>query len=99
MLQTAGLDMTILLRANAVNYAVRGQDSSGLRFGKLDVAHPPALDADLAALIDHDVPVYYVADDAHTRGIAPATMIDGVQPVQADDLATLFELYEQIWLW
>jgi hypothetical protein len=32
MLKTGGLDMGVLLRANAVNYAVRGQDSSGLRF-------------------------------------------------------------------
>ena len=40
MLQTAGLDMTVLLRANAVNYAVRGQDASGLRFGKPDASWP-----------------------------------------------------------
>lgn len=99
MLKSGGLDMTVLLRANAVNYAVRGQDSSGLRFGKLEVLHPPALDADLAALLDHDVPVYYVADDAATRGIAPTTVIDGVQPVAAEDLPTLFERYEQVWLW
>jgi hypothetical protein len=99
MLRSGGLDMAVLLRSNAVNYAVRGQDASGLRFGKLDVPHPPALDADLAALLDHDVSVYYVADDARTRGIAPTTVIDGVQPVPATDLPTLFERYEQVWLW
>ena len=55
--------------------------------------------ADLAALLDHDVPVYYVADDARTRGIAPTAVIDGVQPVPADDLPSLFAGYEQVWLW
>ena len=99
MLKTAGVDMTVLLRANAVNYAVRGQDSSGLRFGKLEVLHPPKLDADVAALLDHDVPVYYVTDDARTRGIAPTALIDRVQPVPADDLPSLFADYQQVWLW
>ena len=99
MLKTSGLDVEVLLRANAVNYAVRGQDASGLRFGKLEVQNPPALDADLAALLDHGVPVYYVADDANTRGIAPATVVDGVQPVSADDLPSLFERYGQVWFW
>ncbi len=99
MLKSAGLDMAVLLRANAVNYTVRGQDSSGLRFGKLEVPHPPKLDADLAALLDHGVPVYYVADDARTRGIAPTAVIDGVQSVSADDLPSLFADYEQVWLW
>ena len=99
MLKSAGLDMAVLLRANAVNYTVRGQDSSGLRFGKLEVLHPPKLDADLAALLDHGVPVYYVADDARTRGIAPTAVIDGVQSVSADDLPSLFADYEQVWLW
>ncbi len=99
MLKTAGLDIAVLLRANAVNYAVRGQDASGLSFGKLEVVHPPTLDADLAALLDHNVPVYYVADDAQTRGIAPTTVIDGVQSVPADGLPSLFERYGQVWLW
>ena len=99
MVKSAGLDIAVLLRANAVNYAVRGQDASGLRFGKLEVLHPSALDADLAALLDHDVPVYYVAEDARTRGISPTTMIDGVQSVPAGDLTTMFEQYEQVWLW
>ena len=99
MLKTAGVDMTVLLCANAVNYAVRGQDSSGLRFGKLEVLHPPKLDADVAALLDHDVPVYYVADDARTRGIAASSVIDGVQSVPAGDLPSLFAGYEQVWLW
>jgi hypothetical protein len=99
MLKSSGLDVSVLLRANAVNYAVRGQDASGLRFGELGVLHPPKLDADLAALLDHDVPVYYVADDARTRGIEPSTVIDGIKCIPADDLPSLFERYEQVWLW
>ena len=36
----AGADLGVLLRGNAVNYAVKGQDCSGLAFG--DVKHPSA---------------------------------------------------------
>ena len=53
MLKTAGLDMTVLLRANAVNYAVRGQDSSGLRFGKLEVLFKVALKPTVAQPISN----------------------------------------------
>src|SRR3977135_1427085 len=70
MLQNNGLDVTILLRANAVNYAVRGQDPGGLRFGDKELGHPPAIDRDLEALLAKGVPVYYVTDDADERGIA-----------------------------
>jgi hypothetical protein len=99
MLQTSGLTMSVLLRANAVNYALRGQDASGLCFGTMPVKHPPALDADLAALLDHDVPVYYVQQDAELRGIPTARFIDGVRAVAHGDVAALFDQHDQVWHW
>jgi predicted peroxiredoxin len=99
MLKTNGLDVSILLRANAVNYAVRGQDASGLRFGNVAVEHPPRLDADLAALLDHGVAVLYDEDDARVRGIAGDRLIDGVEGVAASDVPDLFHSFEQVWLW
>src|SRR5437016_2377810 len=70
MLKNNGLDLTILLRANAVNYAVSGQDASGLRFGDAELAHPPTIDRDVEGLLEKGVPVYYVGEDAAERGIA-----------------------------
>ena len=99
MLQSSGLGMTVLLRASAVNYAVQGQDASGLRFGDVTVQHPPALDADLAGLLDHAVPVYYVEEDAEERGIRPERMVDGVKSIPRSELPALFDRHEQVWAW
>src|SRR6266567_9000759 len=51
MAKKAGADVSLLLRANAVNYAVKGQDASGLTFGKAALSVPPTLDRDVDDLI------------------------------------------------
>jgi hypothetical protein len=99
MLKTGGLDITVLLRSSAVNYAVRGQDASGLHFGAAAAEHPPALDADLAALMDHGVPVLYVEDDARLLGVAGDRMIDGVESVPMRDVPGLCNAFDQVWHW
>jgi hypothetical protein len=99
MLKTNGLGMSVLLRGNAVSYALRGQDPSGLCIGTIPIKHPPSLDADVAALLDHGVPVYYVEEDAGERGIPQDRLIDGTKAVHRQDIASLFANYEQIWNW
>jgi predicted peroxiredoxin len=99
MLKNNGLDVTLLLRANAVNYAVRGQDASGLRFGDVELTHPPAIDRDVDALIDKGVPVYYVQEDARERGIPETRLVDGVKPVSRRELPSMLEGYDQVWHW
>lgn len=99
MLKTGGLDMTVLLRASAVNYVVRGQDASDLRIGDVQIEHPPQLDADLAALMDHGVPVLYLDEDARALGIPRDRIVDGAEGVNAADLAGLCSGYDQVWHW
>src|SRR5205823_3983549 len=72
MLKNNGLDVTILLRANAVNYLVKGQDASGLKFGTAELPHPPVIDKDVSDLIEKGVPVYYVKEDVDERGVPEA---------------------------
>jgi predicted peroxiredoxin len=99
MLKTNGLDVTILLRSNAVNYVVEGQDASGLRFGDSAVTHPPTIDADLQALLQKGVPVYYVAEDAEERGIAGANLIEGVKAISRKELPGLLGGFDHVWHW
>ncbi|NEQ67602.1 MAG: hypothetical protein F6K21_19265 [Symploca sp. SIO2D2] len=95
----AGADVDILLRGNAVNYAVSGQDASGLVFGDKPQTQPPKLDQDLLRAIEKGIMVYLVVDDLKSRGIPEGKMIDGVIQVTCQDLPGLFGNYDQIWHW
>jgi hypothetical protein len=98
-LKGAGADLGVLLRGNAVNYAARGQDASGLSFGASKQTQPPRIDDEIARLVAKGVPVSYVAEDAAERGLRPAELVEGVTPVRAGDVPSLFEAYDQVWHW
>ena len=99
MFGKAGLDVTLLLRANAVNYTVNGQDASGLSFGGVAMKEAPHLDKDVADLASGGVDVYYVSEDAADRGINSGDMVDGGQAMAAENLAEFVGGFAQIWHW
>jgi len=99
MLKNAGADISILLRANAVNYAVRGQDASGLCFGEIAMTHPPEIDKDVEKIIQKGVPVYLVKEDAEERGLSDTDLISGVQKVTRGQLPELIDQHDQVWHW
>ena len=98
-LKGAGADLDVLLRGNAVNYAVRGQDASGLAFGERRQTEPPRLDEDVAKLAAKGVTIFIVDDDLRERGIGHADLVAGVQPVARTEIAGLFGRYDQVWSW
>src|SRR5690349_5848902 len=75
----AGADLAVLLRGNAVNYAVRGQDATGLSVGGRAQTKPPRIDEDVAKLVGKGVEVYVVEDDAAARGLERGDLIDGIK--------------------
>ena len=95
----AGADLDVLLRGNAVNYAAKGQDASGLAFGEWKQTQPPRLADDVSSLVAKGVAVYIVQEDVADRGIANGELIEGVEPVSRGDLPGLMEKYDQIWAW
>lgn len=99
MLKNNGLDVTILLRANAVNYLVQGQDATGLKFGDVELPHPPVIDKDVSALIEKGVPVLYVKEDAEDRGVPESKFIEGAKAVSRRELPGLLEGFDQVWHW
>src|SRR6185436_3472406 len=70
-LKNAGADLSVLLRGNAVNYAVRQQ------------ARP---NEDLAKLQAKGAKVYVVQEDLQERGIAPARCVNDALPVRRDEV-------------
>lgn len=95
----AGAELDVLLRGNAVNYVLEGQDASGLSFGDLAQTQPPRLDRDIAALVDKGVKVYAVAEDLSDRGIGGANHIEGIRRIERSGVAGLFSEYDQVWHW
>jgi hypothetical protein len=98
-LKGAGADLTVLLRGNAVNYLVKGQDASGLSFGGRQHAFPPSIADDIAKLIGKGIEVYFVHEDAAERGIGVNEFIEGPKPVSRAWLPRLFAGHAQIWHW
>lgn len=99
VLRTAGADVHVLLQGNAVNYAVRGQDAGGLVFGDRKQTHPPHLEADLGRLFAAGAKVYLAEDDLAARGIRSSELVEGITPVRAAELPSLFREFDQVWAW
>jgi hypothetical protein len=95
----ADSQVALLLQGNAVCYAGRSQDASGLRFGERRQTQPPRLAEDLTKLIEKSVRVFYVCEDAAERGIESAELIDGIVAVERGKLPRLFADYDQVFHW
>ena len=94
----AGADLAVLLRGNAVNYAVSGQDASGVKFGNCTQAHPPDIERDITSLMGKGVAVYVVEQDLLERGVRDQ-LISGPEPISRGALPQLFSRFDQVWHW
>jgi DsrE/DsrF/DsrH-like protein len=97
-LKNAGADLSVLLRGNAVNYAVR-QACPPLSIGKTAIQHPARPNEDLAQLQGKGVKVYVLAEDLEERGIAAARCVGDAHPLSRRDVADLMEAHDQVWHW
>ena len=95
----AGANLGLLLRGSAVNYAVKGQQASGLNFGGREQTQPPQLDRDLTKLAGKGVPVYMVQEDVADRGIDSSDLIDGIEMIPRSGVARLFGNFDEVWHW
>ena len=98
-MKAAGADLAVLLRGNAVNYAVRGQDAAGLAFGAWRQTQPPRIADDIASLAGKGVTVYVVAEDLAERGLDADELVPGLERVSRDGLPGLFAAHDQVWHW
>ena len=99
MVKDAGADISILLRGNAVNYGVKGQDASGLSFGEVKLEVPPTLDTDVTNLINAQVPTYVVKEDLEDRGIRQEELTPGLKVISRGEVADLYDSHDSIWHW
>ncbi len=95
----AGAGFAVLLRGNAVNYAVGGQDAGGLVIGGRTQKQPPRLARDIGALLGKGIAVHAVREDCEELGLRPAALIEGVETVARADLPALFDGFDAVWNW
>src|SRR5215204_5665771 len=94
-MQGAGAEHTVVLRGNAVNYAVAGQGVAGLTIGEWKQTQAPKMDRDVADLIEkRKIPVFVIEEDLAERGIDRAELIAGVKPLSKSSLPGLFAEHE-----
>jgi len=97
-MKNGGADVAILLRGDAVNYAVQNQDAKGLRFGTRAVRGPDLV-RDVKALVEKRIPLYVVADDVAERGVQASQLIAGIEQISRGGVAKLIEAHDRIVSW
>ena len=95
----AGADLNVLLRGNAVNYAVKAQSVPPLSFGARTQKSAPHLADDISGLIGKGIEVYIVKEDLAERGLDDEELISGLKPLGRGELPGLLEQHDQVWHW
>ena len=97
-LRNAGAELSVLLRANAVNYLVP-QECPPLSIGAAGVKHPARPREDIGQLREKGVGVYAVLEDVQERGLDVRDCVEGVGLISRVEVAALFERHDRIWHW
>ena len=99
-MQGAGAEHTVVLRANAVSYAVAGQGAPGLRVGEWKQTQAPKMDRDVLDLIEkRKIPIFVVEEDVSERGIERSELIPGAMLISRAALPGLCSEYAVVHLW
>ena len=95
----AGGDLDVLLRGDAVNYAVRGQVTAPIRVGGWQQTEPPDHERDVAGLLPKGIAVSAVREDLEARGIGDDELIEGIEVIASAELPVHLGRYDQVWHW
>lgn len=99
-MQGAGAEHTVVLRANAVCYAVAGQGAPALAIGEWMQTQAPKMDRDVSDLVDaRKIPVFVVEEDLMDRGIERSELAPGVRLVARRALPGMCAEHEVVHLW
>ena len=99
-MQGAGADHTVVLRGNAVNYAVAGQGAPGLSIGAWKQTQAPRMDKDVLDLVEkRKIPVFVIEEDLAARGIGHAELVAGVKLLPSQALPKLMAEYQLVSHW
>jgi sulfur transfer complex TusBCD TusB component (DsrH family) len=99
-MQAAGAEHTVVLRGNAVNYAVAGQGAPGMAVGRWKQTQAPRMDRDVADLLEkRKMSVCVIEEDLAARGIEGKELIAGIQPISRAALPAMCAEHAVVSLW
>jgi len=99
-MQAAGAEYTVVLRGNALNYAVAGQGAPGFSIGGWKQTMAPRMDNDVLDLIEkRKIPVFVIEEDLAMRGIDPGELVPGVKLMSSAMLPKRMAEYEIVSHW
>ncbi|MEK7217244.1 MAG: DsrE family protein [Chloroflexota bacterium] len=99
-MQAAGAEHTVVLRGNAVNYAVAGQGAPGLTVGEWKQTQAPKMDRDVLDVLEkRKIPVFVITEDLAERGIENSALVPGVQLLSRTALPGLFAEFALVNHW
>jgi sulfur relay (sulfurtransferase) DsrF/TusC family protein len=99
-MQGAGAEHSVVLRGNAVNYAVAGQGAPGLTIGGWKQTVAPRMDNDVIDLIEkRKIPVFVIEEDLSVRGIKRDELVSGIQLLSSKMLPKRMADYEIVLHW
>lgn len=97
-LKNSGAELSVMLRANAVNYLVP-QECPPVKIGTIGINHPARPNEDIKRLQDKGVSVFAIRDDLEERGVNISNCLPGVNLIRRSDIALLLDDYDQVWHW
>jgi len=95
----AGQPLTLLLREEAVNYAVRGQEGTGIKIAGAVVQPGFLIETDLRSVSQANIPVYAIQEDVEERGLRKDELIEGIQLLSRTELAKFVDQFDTVWNW
>jgi sulfur transfer complex TusBCD TusB component (DsrH family) len=99
-MQGAGAEHSVVLRGNAVNYAVAGQGAPALTVGEWKQTQAPRMDKDVIDLIEkRKIPVFVIEEDLALRGIERGELVPGVKLLSTKQLPKLMAEYALVSHW
>ncbi|MGH7561917.1 MAG: DsrH/TusB family sulfur metabolism protein [Gemmatimonadales bacterium] len=94
-----GSQMTILLSEDAVNYAVRGQEGTGIKIAGAPVQPGFLIETDIQSVQASNVPVFALREDLAARGIEERELIQGVKLLSRHEFGRFVDQFDTVWNW
>jgi hypothetical protein len=92
-------DVAVLLRGNAVGYAVHNTRSYGVQIAGIELDAIHRLDTAVTNLLADGVPVHVSERDCNRLGIEPEVIVPGVVHVDPAGIVRLCQSYDRVWYW